>query len=102
MQLMQLCPTDVTMLRNKPVLRAPVTSAIWTADTSYSYQLNAKCQDFITRYLRQSLCNPDDPNMAHVNRGLLALAFTVSTPIAMDLIICSWLECGFEKYASAM
>jgi hypothetical protein len=63
------------------VLRPPVTSTVWTADASYSYQLNAKCQDFITRYLRQSLCNPDDPNMARVNRELFALSFTVSQVI---------------------
>lgn len=65
------------------VVHPPVSSAVWTADESisYHYQLNAKCQDFITRYLGQSLLNavPDEiNNMICVNRKLLDLAFTVS------------------------
>lgn len=59
-------------------LEPPLTSAVWTADKSTFYHLNAKCQDFITRYLGQSLITPDDPNMTEVNRKLLILAFTVS------------------------
>ncbi|KAL4765777.1 uncharacterized protein BDW70DRAFT_126669 [Aspergillus foveolatus] len=63
------------------VVHPPVSSAVWTADESisYHYQLNAKCQDFITRYLGQSLLNavPDEfNNMKCVNRKLLELAFT--------------------------
>jgi hypothetical protein len=55
----------------------PLTSAIWASDGSTSYQLDAKCQDFVTRYLGRSLITPDDPNMVEVNRELLTLAFTV-------------------------
>lgn len=62
----------------KAAPQAPITSAVWTADKSTSYQLNAKCQDFITRYLGRSLTTPDDPNMMQVNRQLLKLAFAVS------------------------
>ncbi|KAL5046302.1 hypothetical protein BDW71DRAFT_182557 [Aspergillus fruticulosus] len=62
------------------VVQPPVSSAVWTSDepTSYQYQLNTKCQDFVTRYLGQSLLSPvpDDPNMRRVNRKLLALAFS--------------------------
>lgn len=65
-------------VRGATELQPPVTSAVWTADESTSYQLNAKCQEFITRYLGRSLITPDDPNMIHVNRELLRLAFAVS------------------------
>lgn len=54
-----------------------VTSMIWSSDGSSSCQLDAKRQDFITRYLGRSFITPDDPNMVEVNRGLLTLAFTV-------------------------
>lgn len=63
--------------RNRVQLRAPFTNAVWTTDGSYYYQLNAKCQDFITRYLGRSLITPDNHKMIQVNRELLALAFTV-------------------------
>lgn len=66
------------VVRGKAELRPPIASAVWTSDEFISYQLNAKCQDFITRYLGRSLINPDDPNMIHVNRKLLRLAFAVS------------------------
>jgi hypothetical protein len=66
------------VVRGKADLQPPVASAVWTSDESTSYQLNAKCQDFITRYLGRSLITPDDPNMIHVNRKLLRLAFAVS------------------------
>lgn len=59
--------------------RPPVTGAVWTADASTSYQLNAKCQDFVSRYYGRSISTPDDPGMIHVNRELLTLAFAVST-----------------------
>lgn len=65
-------------VRGTAELQPQVTSAVWTADESTSYQLNAKCQEFITRYLGRSLITPDDPNMIHVNRKLLRLAFAVS------------------------
>lgn len=55
----------------------PLTGDIWASDGSTPYQLDAKCQDFITRYLGRCLITPDDPNMVEVNRGLLTLAFTV-------------------------
>ncbi|GFF60248.1 predicted protein [Aspergillus lentulus] len=56
-------------------LQPPVASPVWISDESTFYQLNAKCQDFITRYLGRSLITPDDPNMILVNRKLLRLAF---------------------------
>ncbi|KAF7114476.1 hypothetical protein CNMCM5793_008780 [Aspergillus hiratsukae] len=63
------------VVRGKAELQPPVASAVWTSDESTFYQLNAKCQDFITRYLGRSLITPNDPNMIHVNRKLLRLAF---------------------------
>lgn len=72
---------SLLVTRGRMQLQPPVTSAIWTSDGVSSYQLNAKCQDFITRYLGRSLIrviSPDDPNMIRVNRRLLKLAFTVS------------------------
>lgn len=68
------------VVRQQAQLQPPIDSAVWTADESTSYQLNARCQDFITRYLGRSLGTtaPDDPNMIGVNRKLLRLAFTVS------------------------
>ncbi|KAI1813383.1 hypothetical protein GGS20DRAFT_481097 [Poronia punctata] len=56
--------------------RSPITSAVWTADASTSYQLNTRCQDFITRYLGRSLVGPRDATTTQVNRKLLELAFT--------------------------
>ncbi|XXH04252.1 hypothetical protein Hte_010666 [Hypoxylon texense] len=58
-------------------LQSPLTNAVWTSDesTSYQYLLNAKCQEFVTRYLGRSLITPHDPNMREVNCNLLALAF---------------------------
>ncbi|KAK2039460.1 hypothetical protein LZ31DRAFT_587767 [Colletotrichum somersetense] len=56
-------------------IRPPLTNAVWTCDASASYQLNAKCQDFITRYLGRSLITPGDRTMILVNRKLLELAF---------------------------
>lgn len=64
--------------RGKAEIQPPFTNVVWTSDASYSYQLNARCQDFITRYLGRSLITPDDPNMIQVNRKLLELAFSVS------------------------
>jgi len=66
------------IVQGKAKLQPPVGSAVWTSDKSTFYQLNAKCQDFITRYLGRSLITPDDPNMIYVNRELLRLAFAVS------------------------
>ncbi|KFA73434.1 hypothetical protein S40288_04224 [Stachybotrys chartarum IBT 40288] len=65
-------------VQSNPMPLPPISSAVWTCDeaASYRYQLNAKCQDFITRYLGRSLITPNDPKMKHVNRGLLRLAFT--------------------------
>ncbi|WDK10747.1 C6 finger domain protein [Colletotrichum graminicola] len=57
-------------------VQPPLTNAVWTCDTSGSYQLNAKCQDFITRYLGRSLITPSDPTVILVNSKLLELAFT--------------------------
>ncbi|KAI0104678.1 hypothetical protein GGR51DRAFT_224842 [Nemania sp. FL0031] len=61
--------------RTRVELRAPLTNAIWTSDASTHYQLNSKCQDFISRYLGRSLTTPEDSNMMQVNRKLLVLAF---------------------------
>ncbi|KAH7157272.1 hypothetical protein B0J13DRAFT_434766 [Dactylonectria estremocensis] len=53
----------------------PLSSAVWTSDASTFYQLDAKCQDFVTRYLGRGLITPDDFNMIEVNRKLLVLSF---------------------------
>jgi hypothetical protein len=45
---------------------------VWTSD---SVQLNARCQEFISRYLKQSLVT--DVAVPQVNRRLLQLAFHV-------------------------
>jgi hypothetical protein len=66
------------VVQGKAEIQPPVASAVSTSDKSTSYQLNAKCQDFITRYLGRSLITPDDPDMMYVNRKLLKLAFAVS------------------------
>lgn len=66
------------IVRGNTKLHPSLTNAVWTSDASSCYQLNARCQDFITRYLGRSLLTPGDPNMLHVNRKLLELAFTVS------------------------
>jgi len=71
------------VVRGKAELQPPLTNAVWTSDASTSYQLNAKCQDFITRYLGRSLITPDDPKMIQVNRKLLKLAFAVSFIISI-------------------
>ncbi|KAI1844799.1 hypothetical protein JX266_009027 [Neoarthrinium moseri] len=62
----------------RPELQRSLTNAIWTSDvsTSYHYQLNAKCQEFVTRYLGRSLISPDDPRVVEMNHKLLVLAFT--------------------------
>jgi hypothetical protein len=89
-----------TLLKSRPntkcqlQLQRPVCSAVWTYDvlTSYRYQLNAKCQDFITRYLERSLVSPDDPSWIHVNRKLLHLAFIVSNTnliLALEVLTIS-------------
>lgn len=66
------------IVRKRVKLQPPLSNAVWTSDTSTSYQLDAKCQDFVNRYLGRSLITPNDPNMIEVNRKLLILAFTVS------------------------
>ncbi|CAI7601002.1 unnamed protein product [Penicillium glandicola] len=64
------------VVRGKTALQPALTNAVWTSDASTSYQLSARCQDFITRYLGRSLITPEDPNMIQVNRKILELAFT--------------------------
>ncbi|KAJ5288982.1 hypothetical protein N7478_002012 [Penicillium angulare] len=64
------------VIPEKTLLRSPITSAVWTADESTSFQLDAKCQNFITRYLGLSLITQNDPSMMSVNRKLLEIAFT--------------------------
>ncbi|KAL3461949.1 hypothetical protein BJX64DRAFT_150973 [Aspergillus heterothallicus] len=63
------------LARGKPQIAAPQTNNVWTADSLTAYQLSARCQDFITRYLGRSLITPDDANMRQVNLKLLELAF---------------------------
>ncbi|KAJ5365946.1 hypothetical protein N7517_008832 [Penicillium concentricum] len=67
--------TGPLVVRKKSKVQPPLTNAVWTSDASMSYQLNPKCQDFITRYLGRGLITPDDPNMMQVNRKLLELSF---------------------------
>ncbi|KAM6525697.1 hypothetical protein FALCPG4_011235 [Fusarium falciforme] len=62
--------------RGRATLQPALTNAVWSSDSSSCYQLSARCQDFITRYLGRSLLTPGDPNMLQVNRKLLELAFT--------------------------
>ncbi|TVY39482.1 L-arabinose-responsive transcription regulator [Lachnellula subtilissima] len=62
--------------RERAELQPPLTNAVWTSDASTFYQLDARCQEFVTRYLGRSLITPDDPNMIEVNDKLLILAFT--------------------------
>lgn len=69
--------------RGKAELQPPPSNAVWTSDTATFYQLNARCQDFITRYYGRSLITPDDPNMTQVNSGLLKLSFAVSFIISV-------------------
>ncbi|KAF5615119.1 uncharacterized protein FTJAE_13442 [Fusarium tjaetaba] len=64
------------VIRCKPSPQRPVASAVWTSDEYTVYQLNAKCQDFATRYYARSLLTPDDVNMVDVNQRLFKLAFT--------------------------
>ena len=66
------------VVRERTELHPPPSRVVWASDQSTSYQLNAKCQDFINRYLGRSLITPDDPDLVHVNRRLLRLAFAVS------------------------
>ncbi|KAL0932384.1 C6 finger domain protein [Colletotrichum truncatum] len=61
--------------REHEVIKPPLTNAVWTSDGFTSFQLNSKCQDFVTRYLGRSLINPRDTQMAQVNRGLFELTF---------------------------
>lgn len=78
---LQLAAADTgrpSAARENPGLQAPLAKVVWTSDVSTSYQLNARCQNFITRYLGRSLITPDDPIMIQVNRKLLELAFAVS------------------------
>jgi len=83
------------VVRERSELQPPLTGTVWTSDFSTSYQLNAKSQDFVTRYLGRSLITPNDPNMIEVNRKLLILTFTVSIiklflSLSIDHILC-WL-----------
>ncbi|KAL4915630.1 hypothetical protein BDW62DRAFT_203392 [Aspergillus aurantiobrunneus] len=70
-----LQPIAADVVRGNAAVQRPLATAVWTADASTSYQLNTRCQDFITRYLGRSLITPDDPNLRQVNRKLLDLAF---------------------------
>lgn len=71
------------VVRCKPSPQRPVASAVWTSDEYTIYQLNAKCQDFVTRYYARSLLTPDDGNMIDVNRRLFKLAFSVRATCGM-------------------
>ncbi|CRG89766.1 hypothetical protein PISL3812_06805 [Talaromyces islandicus] len=66
----------LVVVRGKAEIQPFITNAVWTSDASTSFQLNTRCQDFITRYLGRSLITADDPNMIQVNRKLLELTFS--------------------------
>lgn len=57
-----------------------LSNAIWSADSSSIYHLNASDQDYLTRYLDQDLLAPNDPHMIPINHSLLQLSFTVRIP----------------------
>ncbi|KAK6850063.1 hypothetical protein PG995_013896 [Apiospora arundinis] len=87
--------------RGRPRLRPPPDSAVWTSDASTSFHLDAKCQEFVVRYLGRSLITPSDPDMVQVNRKLLVLAFhnpylmhaSIAVALAYDRHINSSLGC---------
>jgi hypothetical protein len=86
------------MPQGKANLRTPVVSAVWTCDETTSYQLDAKCQNLVTRCFERSLIIADDPNMIYVNRKLMRLAFNVS-PITLTISRFENLEAElFIKY----
>ncbi|KAF7169369.1 hypothetical protein CNMCM5623_002132 [Aspergillus felis] len=58
------------VVRGKAELQPPIASAVWTSDESTFYQLNAKCQDFITRLLRLAFAYP------FLMHASLAVAYT--------------------------
>lgn len=70
--------TNTPMTRKETSPQPAISSSIWTYDRFTCYELNTRCQDFLSRYLERSLVTPYDPNMVHVNRRLLRLAFSVS------------------------
>ena len=80
------------VVQRRPDPQCPIDQAVWTSDASlpYRYQLNAKCQDFVTRYLGRSITTliPDDPNMVGVNRQLLKIAFEVRDGIVPIISSC--------------
>ncbi|RGP78842.1 putative c6 finger domain [Fusarium longipes] len=74
--LQPMTETGRSLVPCKPAFRPSITNAVWTSDEFSRYQLNAKCQDFATRYYERSLLTPGDLNMVKVNQGLFKLAFT--------------------------
>ena len=70
-----------------------LSSGVWSCDGSTRYELNAKCQDFISRYLGRSLISPDNADVAQVNLRLLGLAFEVS--LHLDHLI-AWRDFGVD------
>jgi hypothetical protein len=85
--------------RKKAQIQSPLTNAVWVTDASTSFQLNAKCQDFINRYLGRSLITPDNPKMIKVNRKLLELAFTVS--LYINPVLSTRMEAGMSSWSEA-
>ncbi|KAH7026657.1 uncharacterized protein B0I36DRAFT_434047 [Microdochium trichocladiopsis] len=56
--------------------RAPISSCVWASDDyGYSYQLNTRCQHYLTRYFGWSLAAPNNPIVSKLNARLLALSF---------------------------
>ncbi|KAK3326845.1 hypothetical protein B0H66DRAFT_551807 [Apodospora peruviana] len=55
----------------------PVSSAIWTADESYRFDLSPSCVESLTRYyLRRGLVKSFYPQMSTINIQLMKLAFS--------------------------
>lgn len=55
-------------------------NCLWVADGSgYSYQLNTRCQEFLTRYMTWRPAKDGDHLTARLNARLLALSFKVNT-----------------------
>ncbi|KAL3456026.1 hypothetical protein BJX64DRAFT_53014 [Aspergillus heterothallicus] len=79
--------SDLQTTGQRLVVQRPVTSAVWISDASTTYQLTARCRDFITRYYQRSLVAPDDPRLEQVNRKLLDLAFTYPSLMHASLAV---------------
>ncbi|KAI1339965.1 hypothetical protein F5Y15DRAFT_380997 [Xylariaceae sp. FL0016] len=73
--------------RREPNPQISVAGAIWTSDELTSYQVNVKCQNFITRYLGRSLITPHDSTVIQMNRKFLELALTYPSLMHASLAV---------------